>query len=124
MPHFNDPKEFVGKLTGLTFSDVDYSKDVEISVPLVVQKSNGTYFLHTFLVKTGDSPNPNEFTPFKMTYQWIKELDHAVANVNFNCITISEKISIRQMDLVYLTLIHLIIYFLVIILIDQSKVKR
>jgi len=101
MPHFNNPKEFIWKLTGLTFGDVDYSKDVEISVPLVVQKSNGTYFLHTFLVKTGDSPNPNEFTPFKMTYQWIKKLDHAVANVNFNCITISEKISIRQMDLLY-----------------------
>lgn len=65
-PDFNDKNQLVWSLTNLVYgdwysgpnSDGTYTQDFEIPVPEIVQ-NNGSFYLHTFLVRSGDSPDPS-----------------------------------------------------------------
>lgn len=65
-PDFNDPSQHVWTLPNLMYgdwysgpnNDGIFTQELEIPVPEVVQ-NNGSFYLHTFLVRTGDSPDPS-----------------------------------------------------------------
>ena len=42
-------------------NDGIYSQDVELQIPEAVQ-NNGSFYMHAYLVQTGDSPDPNSGT--------------------------------------------------------------
>lgn len=49
-------------------NDGIFTQELEIPVPEVVQ-NNGSFYLHTFLVRSGDSPDPSgENGPYKPDY--------------------------------------------------------
>ena len=82
LPDFNNPSQLVWHLTGLTFGDWyagqngdgTFNFDTELSVPEVVQ-NNGSYYLHAFLVRSGDSPIPTGSSGDDMTVHRVKQLN-------------------------------------------------
>jgi len=68
-PDFSDPSQHIWELTNLMYgdwyggieNDGIYSQDVELQIPEAVQ-NNGSFYMHAYLVQTGDSPDPNSGT--------------------------------------------------------------
>lgn len=64
LPDFNDRSQHVWTLAGLTFGDWYsgengdgiHNYDIDVPVPEAVQ-NNGSFYIHTFLVRAGDSPD-------------------------------------------------------------------
>nr|CAG4646119.1 EOG090X032C [Macrothrix elegans] len=65
-PDFNDPSQHIWTLPNIVYgdwyggpsSDGTFTTEFEIPVPEPVQ-NNGSFYLHTFLVRSGDSPDPS-----------------------------------------------------------------
>lgn len=63
-PDFSDPSQHIWELTNIMYGDwyggIDnngiFTQDVELTIPETVQ-NNGSFYMHTYLVKTGDSPD-------------------------------------------------------------------
>nr|SVE90406.1 EOG090X032C [Daphnia sinensis] len=75
-PDFNDPSQHVWTLPNLMYGDWYsgpesngiFTQELEIPVPELVQ-NNGSFYLHTFLVRTGDSPDPSGVNgPYRADY--------------------------------------------------------
>jgi len=69
LPNFNDPTQHLWELTNVMYGDwyggLDndglYSQSLELQIPEAVQ-NNGSFYMHAYLVQTGDSPDPSSET--------------------------------------------------------------
>lgn len=65
-PNFDNPSELVWKLDSISYGDwyagssgdATYFMETDVEIPEPVQ-NNGSLYIHSFLVREGDSPNPN-----------------------------------------------------------------
>ena len=75
MPIFDRPSELVWNLPNIQYGDwysgenMDgtFENEVEIEIPEAVQ-NNGSLYIHSILVRTGDSPNPSDKGHYNKKY--------------------------------------------------------